>query len=173
MYIEGCFDRIPPADEQWGHEWDFPLYSSPPLLVLPSGRFPAFDKHIIWPVIVKKRHTLRHFDTYEAIDTSNMASALRDQALELHQPPPHRVLVPSYGSVVLTADVGALKKNTTVTITGMCRDALICCGPTGEEHEVKRIPYTITVSTSHGDTMVSTQTWTREQLPVTCSTDPW
>ena len=167
MHVESDFDRLPGDDEMWAHEWNFPLYYCTRELILPPEAIPTLGKpETPKDLVVEKRHVLRHFREFLAVDAGDMTPKLRDEALRLHEPPPRRLLLRPGTSLMLTADVGALTAGATLVLVEATDDALTCRGATGDMHVVERVPYIIDLSASHGGTVVRTQTWTRLQFPV-------
>lgn len=167
MHVESDFDHLPRDDEMWAHEWNFPLYYCTRELILPPEAIQSLGKpETCSAVVLEKRHVLRRFCEFMAVDHGDMAPKLRDEALRLHEPPPRRLLLRPGNSIVLTAEVGVLPTGATLVLEEATDDALTCRGATRDVHVVKRVPYTITLSASHGGAIVRTQTWTRVQFPV-------
>ena len=164
--IESDFDRLPADDQMWAHEWNFLFYYCTRRLVLPPEAVPALGKDATPSYVeVDKLHILRNYREFMAVDSGDMASKVRDEAIKLHEPPPRKLVLRLGAPVVLTADVGTLKSGETLKLVGATDSALTCQSAADATLQIEKAPYTIHLSTSHGST-THEQSWTRLQFPL-------
>jgi len=172
MHVESNFERLPLEDECWGHEWNFPLYYCARRLILPAEALPSLGKpETRGAVCLNKLHTLKHVRDFDAIDAGNMPPRLWEEVRKTHEPPPTRLKLRIGSLVALTADAGGHRTGDVLVLL-RATDTVLTCRPThteaarpADDVELERMPYSIHVSTTHGNTS-RTQTWTRMQFPV-------